>query len=170
MARWAVAGSAVSLGATLGTLPLVAYSFGELSVLASLTTFIVIPVLPLIIAGGIVTGMLAAVWTPLAWVVGWAPALGGAYVAAVGTLVGQLPFAVIEAAPEDSALLGGYYAVLGFVLALMHRQRWQPPLALGLRWVWDGPATGYRSALFIGVLALLATSPWAYAATRACWR
>ena len=77
--RWSkglAAALAVSLAVTVGTLPLLGFTFEGVSLLGIPTTLLALPALPLLLVGSALTGALGLVWAPLgiaAGIVAWIP-------------------------------------------------------------------------------------------------
>jgi len=60
-----------TLSATIMTLPLILFQFGRLSIVAPLVNVLILPTIPIAMAFGFVTGLLAIIWLPLGQMFGW---------------------------------------------------------------------------------------------------
>jgi beta-lactamase superfamily II metal-dependent hydrolase len=130
----------VTVAAQVGTLPLTAHYFQVVPLLAPVANAIVLPTLPVSIAGGLLLGLVGA----LARSITTASSLGAAVVAwveipiatlllwlarlatIVGSLVAHLPGAVLRTPNFGVAPTAAYYAGLGIVVA--GRRRWRAPV------------------------------------------
>jgi competence protein ComEC len=147
-------------------LPLAAFNFGALPTFGIPATLLIMPVVPVIIMGGLLTGLLAAIWTPLGWLAGWAPALAGWYAAGVPRVFAALPGATVDVGRLDAWLVWGYYLLLAGSLAFVRRRRWWPSPRQALQRIWAGPSRGRLVALALAATLLVAALPWALAAAR----
>jgi competence protein ComEC len=123
VARPALTGIAVALGATVATFPLIAYYFESASLVGIPASLVALPALP----GAIVASLLAAVtglFAPLlAEMVGWVAWLFLAYIVEVVEIFASLPFASAEV-HVDGVWVVAYYGLLGgAVWALPSRRR-----------------------------------------------
>ena len=160
---------AVTTAAQVATLPLTAHYFQVVPLLAPVANAIVLPTLPVSIAGGLLLGLVGA----LVRAVGSASALGTALVAGVevpiaslllwlarlttgvGHLVAHLPGAVLRAPNFEIAPTAGYYAALAAAIA--GRRWWRTPVvaavAAGVGMVvllWLGRPDGRLHVSFLG--------------------
>ena len=110
---------AVGVATTLGTLPLLAFTFHRISLLGIPTTLLALPALPPLLAGSALTGALGLVWAPLGTVMGiltWVPL---SYLLGLVGALGVFPSETVDAGEGTSALLGVYY---GGILLLVARR------------------------------------------------
>ncbi len=164
--RWLAAAVITSAGAVAGSLPLVAFNFGVVPVWGIPATLLVLPLLPLLIVGGLTSGALAALWTPLGWLTGWVPAIVGWYVAAVAGLAASMPLATVDVGRVEPAAVWGYYVGLAAVVGYLHRRQWWPQARHLLSAVWQGPGNGRQATLALLVLVMAVAVPWSIAADR----
>lgn len=165
--RWSAAGTLASLGAIVGSLPLVAFNFGVIPIFGIPATLLIMPVVPIIIVGGLLAGLLGAVWAPLAWLVAWAPALSAWYAAGVARAFASLPGATVDVGPVAPWLTWAYYALLVAVLAYVRRNRWWPSTRLAAARAWAGPARARLAVAALVAAVSVAAVPWALAGARA---
>ena len=114
--------TAMTVAATLATLPLAALYFERVSLVGIPATALTLPVLPAVLvsqgaaaAVGLVSEALA---TPLGWVA-WAPT---AYMTGVVGLLARLPAAAIETGPVAPLLVWAYY--IPFAIVYLAPDRW----------------------------------------------
>ena len=121
LARYLGEGLAVTTAAVAGVLPLTAYYFGYVSLVGGLATLAALPVVPLIIFGGLLTGA-AAFIHPIAAIpfaaVTW---LGLGYLLAVVDFFARAPIFTIGG--FDEIVIWGLYAMLA--AAAWWLWRWQ---------------------------------------------
>ena len=164
--RWAVAALIVSVGATAGAMPLVAFNFGRAPLLGAAATLLMLPALPVLIIGGIATGALALLWAPLGWSAAWLPAAAGWWTILVARAVNAVPGASISVGAVEAAWVWGYYAALAALLALSRRGAWLDTGRRALVAAWRGPRAGRSALALLVAAALLAAAPWMIGATR----
>ena len=115
MLRWGkglAAALAVAVAATLGTLPLLAFTFHRISLLGIPTTLLALPALPPLLVGSGVTGALGLVWEPLgtaAGIVTWVPL---SYLLGLVSALDALPGETFDTGPAAPWLLAAYYGAL----------------------------------------------------------
>ena len=150
---------AVGVATTLGTFPLLAFTFHRISLLGIPTTLLALPALPPLLAGSALTGVLGLVWTPLGTVMGiltWVPI---SYLLGLVGALGAFPSETVDAGEGTPALLGVYY---GGILLLVARR----PIARLVRLAVEGDAWrlhGFRVPFrwAAPVLAVAAALLWA---------
>jgi competence protein ComEC len=148
---------AVTLAAQAATIPVLALTFHEVSLVAPLANLLTVPLLaPLLVAGAALAAVAALGWAPLALGLAWIiwPAL--AWVNGVIVWAAGLPLAALSVAQAPAALAPLYYAALiGVVIALWPRLRAaQATLGAGRR---GALSFGRRAVMVALALALLAS-------------
>lgn len=113
---------AASLGAMVFTMPLSAYYFGSISLLAPLTNLLVLPVASALFAGTLTAGLVGMLWPGLAACLGAVLAWPGRYVALVARCFSAFPYCAVSFQGYYPVALGGVYALV-FILLLWRRQR-----------------------------------------------
>ncbi len=165
---WLADAVAVSVAATLATLPLIAFYFERVSLVGILATPLVLPALPLALvlyamtaAVGLVVALPAQVVGLLSWVV-------GGYVSLVVGLFARLPAASVEVGRVAPYLVWGYYGVLTLLVSRRALGRTLGHLAGWLRAVAAtvpggmSPLGGVRVPWWVSGLALsVAALVWA---------
>jgi hypothetical protein len=86
----------ISLGAVAGSLPLVAFNFGQVSLLSIPATLIAMPLVPPLLISGLLTGAAGLIFSPLASILGLLAAILGALLVAIAELIASAPGATIE--------------------------------------------------------------------------
>ncbi|MBM3939878.1 MAG: ComEC family competence protein [SAR202 cluster bacterium] len=156
-------GTLLSLGAVLGSLPIVMFQFGAVPLVGIPATMLALPAMTLMLAGGLANAIFGAIAPPLGWVAGLVPSAAGWYFVGVARLFGGLPWASLDTpAPSAFAMWSAYVLLLALV-ALANRRRWWPDLAAGFAGVWAAGADSRQRALVLTVLAIVAAIPWALA-------
>ncbi|MDA0733840.1 MAG: DNA internalization-related competence protein ComEC/Rec2 [Chloroflexi bacterium] len=113
LAGWLVAALIVSLGATLATLPLVAFNFGRIPLMGIPATIIVLPMLPFILGGSLATAVAGLIHPALGQVVGVAAWVPLSYLLGV---VSNSPGPTVSGGWITAPLVWGWYLALGSLL------------------------------------------------------
>ncbi len=158
---------AVSLGAILATLPLIAYYFGLISLVGLPATFLTLPAIPGIILSAAVVGIVGIFAPPVASILGWISWLFITYMLKVVELFAAIPFEAVDIEIGAPGVVA-YYGII--IAALWLPRNWKrliggifkvtdplgemPEIAknLSLRWI-------------IPPLAVVATLIWVAALT-----
>jgi competence protein ComEC len=127
----------VTLAAQLLTMPLIAVYFSQVSLVAPLANFLVLPALPTVMLLGALTALAGLAFPPLGVAIGWLTWLVVTYVARTVELASQLPAATLSLEAVPLPAIWVYYFVLALVL-------------IGLNW---RPARGFfrQSAVRLGL-------------------
>lgn len=104
----------MTLAAQLGTLPILIYHFGRLSLISPLANLLIVPFLPIVMISGLVLGLAGLIWLPLVKVLAWPVWLLLSYFVKVIEYFSSLSFAQIELDFKNifSAVLLLYYLLL----------------------------------------------------------
>ena len=113
---------AYSLAAILGTLPLVAYYFGYVSLVGLPATFLMLPVLPAIICLSALVSVVGLWALPVAQAVGWVAWPFLRYMEGVAELFAALPWSSLDVGGVDVFWVWLYYGVLAALLLLSSRR------------------------------------------------
>ena len=124
-ARFVIDSLSVTLGAVLLTLPLIAFYFHRISIVALPANFFVLPALPGIITAAALVGGVGLFALPLAHVLGWVAWLFTAYTIKVVEFFSALPFAAWDVAFPIYAVCI-YYVIIAVALWLIAKRRWLP--------------------------------------------
>ncbi len=114
----------VTLAAQLLTLPLIVYYFGRLSAVSLLANFLILPVQPAIMLGGMITLIVGLLWEVLGRIAGAVPWLCLTYTVTVVRALAAAPLASVE----TGALGRVFAAVYGLFLAVWFLRRGRPTL------------------------------------------
>ncbi len=106
---------AVTLAAQLGVIPLTAYHFGQVSLVALLTNLLVLPVMALVLGIGLLSSMLALLVPPVGSLVNLANYPLLKYILFITETIGSLPFSYRNVFPPSTIWVGIYYGLLFFI-------------------------------------------------------
>ena len=104
--------AAMTVSATVATLPLVAFYFEHLPLVGLPTTLLTLPALPLVLVAQAAAGVLGLFATWLALPFGWLAWAATAYVIEVVEVFARLPGASVETGRFGPALVWAYYGVI----------------------------------------------------------
>ncbi len=151
----------LSLAATVITLPVVAHSFGTLSLVSIPATVLVLPVLPLVLGSALLAGVIGILSPSAAWIFGWVTWLSLSYLYWVVQHFAAIPGGYLHlAAPLRTALWGIYgLLILGWWQRRTLRERLQPHLVGMRKRVAALPQPNRTRAAFAG-LALATGLVW----------
>lgn len=121
--RFVISGSAVTLGAVLGTLPLIAYHFREISLMGLPATLLTLPAVPGIIVTAGLAGGLGLVSPAVGEVFGWAAWLFVTYVIELTDRFADLPFSSVDVRVSAPAVWSCYAVLLAAVWVPQNRGR-----------------------------------------------
>ena len=110
--------AAITVAATIATLPLIAFYFHRVPLVGVPATLLALPAIPFILVTGAATALLGTVSSILAQPFGWLTWLGTAYLTGVVRLFSAAPWASFRVDSIPVALVWLYYALL---LAAMAR-------------------------------------------------
>jgi len=108
----------VTLGAIIAVWPVIAYYFGIISLVAPLTTFLTLPVLPAIIITGALAGGLGFIALSVGYGVGWFAWLFLSYMLVVINGFAAIPLSSIEVGSVGTTLIWIYYPALAIAIWL----------------------------------------------------
>ena len=143
----------VTLAAQALTVPLIVAVFGRLSLISPITNFLILPVQPVIMTGGLLALLGGFLWEPLGRVLAVVPWLFLSYTTAVVRWTASVPLAAVEVSPLVRSLAMLPYVGLALYAAvrLLHDHGWQVRLSRRTAaWTFGLLA---RSILLAGVLA-----------------
>ena len=112
-----VAMVAMSIAATIATAPLVAFYFGRVPTWSVPATTFVLPVLPLTVVLGAMTGLVGLVNDQLGVVFGWPLWIAGRYMSGVSNLFANLGPGLFESAAWSTPAAVAYYVCVTAFLA-----------------------------------------------------
>ncbi|MDP3063024.1 MAG: DNA internalization-related competence protein ComEC/Rec2 [Chloroflexota bacterium] len=107
---------AAGVGATLGTLPLIAFNFHRVSLVGIPATLLLLPVVPLMLVASAMAAIAGLVHPVLGQVVGWVAWAPLTYMAWLATELARLPGAAFALPQFDGELVWAYYVVGAWLL------------------------------------------------------
>ncbi len=110
----------MTLAAQCSTLPVLIFHFGRLSLISPLANILIVPLLPVIMIGGIVLSLSGCIWIGFAQIIAWLIYLVLNYLILVVEYLSKIPLAVIEFKSISLIILIGYYL---FLIFFIYRQR-----------------------------------------------
>jgi len=121
----------VTLAAQALTVPLIVAVFGRLSLISPITNFLILPVQPVIMTGGLLALLGGFLWEPLGRVLAVVPWLFLSYTTAVVRWTASVPLAAVEVSPLVRSLAMLPYVGLALYAAvrLLHDHGWQVRLS-----------------------------------------
>lgn len=108
----------VTLGATLSTLPIIAFYFHQISLVSLPSNLLALWSVPAIMGTAALVGVVGLFAAPVAWVLGWVAWLFLSYMIGVVRFFSDLPFASKQV-EVGAYFVWGYYAVLGLALLIV---------------------------------------------------
>ncbi len=103
---------ATSLGALIATTPLILHVFGRFSFVALITNLLVVPVVPLVMLLGIITGMVGIIAPPVGSLLGAITFVPLEYIIRISEWFAALPFAAMNFPKMSLGLMWGIYIIL----------------------------------------------------------
>ena len=154
--------TAMTVAATLATLPLVVYYFGRVPLVGVPSTMLALPALPAVLVSHAAAAFAGAISDWLAVPFGWAAWLTSSYVIAVVDALARLPAASVETGRASPYLAGICCAILAAAYVLSRRPEWFAWAAQGVK---GGTPRLPGSSLKWGVAAALVAAAvvWAVA-------
>jgi competence protein ComEC len=121
-ARFVIDILSITLGAILFTLPLIAFYFHSISIVALPANLFIVPAVPGIMITAALVGVVGLFALPVAQVLGWVAWLFTTYFIKVTDLFAALPFAAFDV-QVGMPLVCTYYVLIAIVLWLVARRR-----------------------------------------------
>jgi len=106
----------MTLAAQLGTLPILIFHFGRLSLISPIANILIVPLLPVIMIGGMILSFFGLVWLPLGKIIAWPVWFLLTYLIKVVNYLSSLSLASIEFKSFSLIFLIGYYLFLIWVV------------------------------------------------------
>jgi competence protein ComEC len=136
----------VTLAATIAVWPVIAHYFGIISLVGPLTTFLVLPALPGIIATGALAGLIGLFALTIAQGIGWLAWLFLSYMLLIVTGFASLPISAIKVGSVGTTPILVYYLVLAAAIWLINNKRLKEPMSKAKTWAKSG--VGKSSEIF----------------------
>jgi competence protein ComEC len=116
--------ASMTLSAQIMTLPLILFHFGRISLIAPIANILILPLVPLTMILGFISGVLGLVWIFLGQITSWLTWLFLTYELLVVKWLSKIPFASIEIKNVWVGLLVIYYLVLfGWIWWIKRKER-----------------------------------------------
>jgi len=106
----------MTLAAQLGTLPILIFHFGRLSLVSPLANLLIVPLLPVIMISGMILSFAGLIWLTLAKIIAWPVWLLLTYLVKVIDYLVAFPLAVVEFRSASLVILLGYYLIWVFFI------------------------------------------------------
>ncbi|MGD2065285.1 MAG: DNA internalization-related competence protein ComEC/Rec2 [Dehalococcoidia bacterium] len=165
-------GFAATLAAIVAVGPLIAYSFGVVSLVALPATFLSLPALPFIIVTAALVALVGLFTLLAAQVLGWLAWLFLSYLILVVQGFDALPHSSLDVSGLSAWHIWGYYAILAGVIVLLNRRkqlaRFSSRLTSGISKVARGipkPRLGFSMKWLILPFLIVAILVWSLALT-----
>ena len=121
--------AAMTIVATLATLPLVAFYFQRISLIGLPTTIVTLPALPVVLVTQAATGLVGLFSSALATPFSWLAWLFTAYLTGIVGLLARLPAASIETGRLAPLLVWAYYGAVALAYVMVN---WRQAVVRGL--------------------------------------
>ena len=161
----AAASLTVSVGAFVGSLPVVAFNFAEVPLLGAPATLVAMLVMPAFLIASALTAAAGLVFAPLGEALGVATWLTGTALTQLSALFAAVPGARVTIEGMSVAWVWGAYALMACAAAVVTRRRWLSAAFEAVRTVWEGPSHPVERLAALGIAAVLMGSVWVAALT-----
>ncbi len=161
----ATASLIVSLGAFVGSLPVVAFNFGQVPLLGAPATLLAMLVMPSFLIASALTAAAGLAFAPLGEALGLVTWLGGTALTELAGLFAAVPGAGLTVDGMSAVWVWVAYALMACAGAAVTHRRWLPPVAEVARTVWEGPPHSVERLAVLGVAATLMGVVWIAALT-----
>ena len=156
---------AMTVAATVATLPLLAFYFQRISLVGLPATLLTLPALPLVLVSQAVAGLTGLASTTIAQPLGWLAWVTTAYITGVVGLVARLPGASFETGRVAPALVWAYYGLLASAYwsrplwsaaarPLARIRRLRPPAERAVPWWATGLAVAVAALVWSAALSM----------------
>ena len=132
----ATASLTVSLGAFAGSLPVVAFNFGEVPLLGAPATLVAMLVMPAFLIASALTAAVGLVVAPLGEALGLVTWLAGTALTELAGLFAAVPGALLTIDRMSAAWVWAAYALIACAGAAVSHPRWLPAVSEAIRTVW----------------------------------
>lgn len=113
-----------TLSAIIMTTPLILYQFGRFSVIAPLANLLIVPLVPLVMALGFITGLVSLIWSMAGSIVGWGTWALLEYVIRIAEWLSFWSLASLELRGFHWGFMAGLYGVIGWwILRIVHKEK-----------------------------------------------
>ena len=155
----------VSIGAFVGSLPVVAFNFGEVPLLGAPATLAAMLVMPSFLIASALTAVLGLAFAPLGEALGLVTWLAGTALTQLAALFAAVPGARLSVEGMSAAWVWGAYALMACAGAAASRRRWLPAVSEAVGTVWEGPSHPVERLAVLGIAAAFMGTVWVAALT-----
>ncbi len=160
-----VASLMVSLGAFAGSLPLVAFNFGEVPLLGAPATLVAMLMMPTFLIASALTAAAGLAFAPLGEALGVVAWLAGTAITELAALFAAVPGARLTVEGLSAAWVWSAYALMACAGIAVTYQRWLPAVSEAVRTVWEGPSHSIERLAVLGIAGTLMGTVWLAALT-----
>ncbi len=161
----AAAGLMVSIGAFAGSLPVVAFNFGEVPLLGAPATLAAMLVMPSFLVAAALTAAAGLAFAPLGEALGLVTWLAGVALTQVAALFAAVPGSRLILEGMSAAWVWSAYAIMACAIAAATRRRWMPAVSDAIGTAWEGPTHLAERLAALGIAAVLMGTVWVAALT-----
>ncbi|MXW31190.1 MAG: DNA internalization-related competence protein ComEC/Rec2 [Chloroflexi bacterium] len=161
----AIASLTVSLGAFVGSLPVVAFNFGEVPLLGAPATLVAMLLMPAFLIASAVTAVAGLAVAPLGEALGLVTWLAGTALTELAGLFAAVPGALLTIDGMSATWVWAAYALIACTGAVVSRQRWLPAVSEAIRAAWEGPSHSVERLAVLGIAGVLMGTVWVAALT-----
>ncbi|MFH1966474.1 MAG: ComEC/Rec2 family competence protein [Patescibacteria group bacterium] len=113
----------MTLAAQLGTLPILIFHFGRLSLISPIANILIVPILSFIMIGGMILIFFGLIWLPLGKIIVWPIWFLLTYLVKVVNYLSSVPLATIDFNNISWFFLIGYYLILIWIIWQGNKKR-----------------------------------------------
>ena len=155
----------VSMGAFAGSLPVVAFNFGEVPLLGAPATLLAMAVMPSFLVASALTATAGLAFAPLGEALGVVAWLAGAALIRLAALFAAVPGAHLAVEGIGAASVWSAYVLMACAGAATTYRRWLPQASDLVRTLWEGPSRPVERLAALGAAAALMGAVWVAALT-----
>ena len=155
----------VSIGAFAGSLPVVAFNFGEVPLLGAPATLLAMVVMPSFLVASALTATAGLAFAPLGEALGVVAWLAGAALIRLAALFAAVPGARLAVEGIGAASVWSAYVLMACAGAAATYRRWLPQASDLVRTLWEGPSRPVERLAALGAAAALMGAVWVAALT-----
>ena len=155
--------TALTVAATVATLPLVAFYFHQIPLVGIPVTVLTLPALPFALVSQAAAGLIGLGSTAFAQPFGWLAWISTAYITGIVDLFGRIPSSSVDAGRASVLVLVAYYAVLSLLYVRLFFGRWTylprvkparlPRAEQGLSWWLVAPVVAIAALLWMAAFS-----------------
>lgn len=155
----------VSIGAFVGSLPVVAFNFGEVPLLGAPATLLAMVVMPSFLIASALTATAGVAFAPLGQALGVVTWVAGTALTQLAALFAAVPGARFAVEGFSAASVWSAYVLMACAGAVVTHRRWLPQVSELIRTLWEGPSRPTERLATLGAAAVLMGTVWVAALT-----